>query len=72
MFIDNKMGVISLFKKIINKNTNKDKTEFPLIEQEEINPIYNLESKKTQDKIYDYYDFIDNAIERNKETLKWH
>ena len=72
MFIDNKMGVISLFKKIIKKNINKDKIEFPLIEQEEINPIYNLESKKTQDKIYDYYDFIDNAIERNKETLKWH
>ena len=70
MFIDSKMGVISLFKKIINKNINKDKIEFPLIEQEEINPIYNLESKKTQDKIYDYYDFIDNAIERNKETLK--
>ena len=70
MFIDNKMGVISLFKKIIKKNINKDKIEFPLIEQEEINPIYNLESKKTQDKIYDYYDFIDNAIERNKETLK--
>ena len=70
MFIDNKMRVISLFKKIINKNINKDKIEFPLIEQEEINPIYNLESKKTQDKIYDYYDFIDNAIERNKETLK--
>ena len=76
MFIDNKMLIISLFKKIINKNINKNKNnnknqiEFPLIEQEEMNPIYNLESKKTQDKIYDYYDFIDNAIERNKETLK--
>ena len=70
MFIDNKMGVISLFKKIINKNINKDKIDIPIIEQEKINPIYNLESKKTQDKIYDYYDFVDNAIERNKETLK--
>ena len=70
MFIDNKMGVISLFKKIINKNINKDKIDIPIIEQEKINPIYNLESKKKQDKLYDYYDFVDNAIERNKETLK--
>jgi len=66
------MGIISSIKKTINnnKNKNKNKIDIHIIEQEKINPIYNLESKKKQDKLYDYYDFVDNAIERNKETLK--
>jgi len=66
------MGILSSIKKTVNKNKNKNKNkiDIPIIEQEKINPIYNLESKKKQDKLYDYYDFVDNAIERNKETLK--
>ena len=63
------MGILSLIKKTVNKN-NKNKIDIPIIEQEKINPIYNFESKKKQDKLNDYYDFVDNAIERNKETLK--
>ena len=64
------MGIISSIKKIIHNNKNKNKINIPIIEQEKINPIYNFESKKKQDKLNDYYDFVDNAIERNKETLK--
>ena len=64
------MGILSSIKKTVNRNKNKNKIDIPIIEQEKINPIYNLESKKKQDKLYDYYDFVDNAIERNKETLK--
>ncbi len=61
------MIVISLLKKI-RKRKKIDHPVIDKIQQEEINPIYNLESTK-KDKKYDYYDYVDNAIERNKKTL---